>query len=214
MSERKIRKKNFRYILFYKPYGVVCQFSKTGGESTLSDFGPFPPDVYPAGRLDADSEGLVLLTNDGELQHRLLQPKYGHKRTYLVQVEGIPQSAALQKLRSGLLLDGRRTRPAGVRRLSEDPALPPRSIPIRVRKSIPTSWLELTLREGRNRQVRRMTAAVGNPTLRLIRVAIEFLTLEGLNPGEYREVSSVEQKKLLGMISDKRKFMEEVSDGT
>ena len=181
---------------------------------TLSNFGPFPPDVYPAGRLDADSEGLVLLTNDGVLQHRLLQPRYGHRRTYLVQVEGIPHDEDIQKLRIGVLLDGRRTRRADVRILREDPALPPRPVPIRVRKSIPTSWLELTLREGRNRQVRRMTAAVGNPTLRLVRVAIGFLTLEGLSPGEHREISLMEKERLLAMLTDTRTFMEEVSDGT
>ena len=149
------------------------------------------------GRLDRDSEGLLLLTNHGRLQHRLSDPQYGHARTYWVQVERIPCDAALLQLSQGVVIQGRRTRPAQVRRLEQEPVLPPRDPPIRYRKSVPTGWLELILQEGRNRQVRRMTAAVGHPTLRLVRVAISHLTLQGLEPGEWRSLSSIEQTQLL-----------------
>jgi 23S rRNA pseudouridine2457 synthase len=158
----------------------------------LASYGPFPKDVYPAGRLDADSEGLVLLTNDGMLKHLLMEPKYRHPRTYLAQIERIPDEAALEKLRSGVLIEGRKTLPAEVIRLKSDPELPPRPVPVRFRKNVPTSWIQLTLREGRNRQVRKMTAAVGHPTLRLMRIAIGEITLGKLLPGEYRKLTAGE----------------------
>jgi 23S rRNA pseudouridine2457 synthase len=185
----------FRYLLFYKPYGVLTQFTDSGGRPTLKRFIPVP-DVYPVGRLDADSEGLLLLTDDGELAHRLIDPRYAHPRTYLAQVEHVPDATALERLRSGLKIQGRRTKPAEVELLSEPPAVPPRPVPIRFRKSVPTAWLKISLREGRNRQVRKMTAAAGHPTLRLVRIAIGPLRLEGLSPGEWREMKQDERKAL------------------
>lgn len=175
----------FRYILFNKPYGVLSQFSGEG--RTLKDFIKVR-DVYPVGRLDHDSEGLLLLTNDGELQHRLSDPEFGHPRTYWAQVERLPDEEALRQLAAGVTIQGQRTRPAKVRLLPREPDLPARTPPIRFRKNVPTAWIELILTEGRNRQVRRMTAAAGHPTLRLVRVAIGNLQLEGLEPGQWREV--------------------------
>ena len=177
-------------IAFNKPYGVLCQFTdrSTPPRSTLADFG-LPPGVYAAGRLDADSEGLLLLTDDGALAHRLTDPRHKQPKTYWVQVEGSPDAGQLERLRQGVLLNDGPTLPAQVR-LLEPPGLWPRDPPVRVRKSVPDAWLELTLREGRNRQVRRMTAAVGLPTLRLVRVAIGAYRLEGLAPGRWREHSS------------------------
>lgn len=181
------------YLLFHKPFNVLCQFTKEGMErKTLADFIPVP-DVYPAGRLDHDSEGLVLLTDDGVLQHRLTNPKFGHRRTYLVQVEGEVTEAALERLRTGIKVQDYTTRPAQAQRIQE-PGLEARCPPIRFRQQIPTSWIELTLVEGRNRQVRRMTAAVGFPTLRLIRVAIGPLRIDGLGVGEWRPLSPREVK--------------------
>jgi 23S rRNA pseudouridine2457 synthase len=184
-------------ILFWKPYRVLTTFTdETGqGRPCLKDFIQIP-DVYAAGRLDRDSEGLLLLTNDGELQHRLTNPRYGHPRTYWAQVEGIPTDEALNRLRRGVEIQGYRTRPASVRLIEGEPRLPPRDPPIRERRSIPTSWIELTLTEGRNRQVRRMTAAVGFPTLRLVRVAIGPLTMQGLEPGRWRDLSPAEIGRL------------------
>lgn len=183
-----------RYILFNKPYGVLSQFS--GGKSTLKDYIPIPG-IYPVGRLDRDSEGLLLLTDDGWLQHRLSEPKFEHLRTYWVHVERIPNERALQSLRSGVTIQGYRTRPAQVRLLPEEPDLPPRDPPIRFRKNVPTAWIEMILLEGRNRQVRRMTAAVGHPTLRLVRVAIGPLQLASLLPGQWRELTSREVRHLV-----------------
>lgn len=180
-------------LLFYKPYGVTTQFS--GNKPNLSDYIDVPG-VYAAGRLDKDSEGLLVLTSDGRLQHRLTHPQFGHPRTYLAQVEGVPAPGALAELRSGVKLNEFVTRPAGVRLLEEEPDLPPRTPPIRFRKSVPTAWLELTLTEGKNRQVRRMTAAVGYPTLRLVRVRIGQLSLEGLVPGAWRYLRKEELARL------------------
>jgi len=188
------------YSIFYKPYGIICQFSDREGRNTLSHYGPFPPDVYPVGRLDADSEGLVLLTNDGKLKHFLLEPKYQHPRTYLVQVERVPTAETLNRLRSGVVIEKIKTLPTQVKLLTHEPILPERSVPIRFRKTVPTTWLEITLHEGRNRQVRKMTAAIGHPTLRLIRIRIGSLTLEGLKPGESRELTKQEIKSLKQLV--------------
>ncbi len=182
-------------IALFKPYDVLCQFTDAEGRATLKALVPVPG-IYPVGRLDRDSEGLLLLTDDGPLAHRLTDPRYGHPRTYLVQVEGIPDDGALEQLRRGLILNDGPTLPAEAERLAEAPDLPERSVPIRVRKSVPTCWLRLTLREGRNRQVRRMTAAVGHPTLRLVRVAIGPIALGTLVPGERRELSEAERQDL------------------
>lgn len=186
-----------RYVIFYKPYDVLSQFTDSQGDrANLKDFIPIP-DIYPVGRLDRDSEGLLLLTNHGQLQHRLSSPHYGHPRTYWVQVERLPDDTAIAQLSQGVIIQGQRTRPAQVTRLVGEPELPPRVPPIRYRKSVPTCWLELVLTEGRNRQVRRMTAAVGHPTLRLVRWAIGGLTLAGLSPGEWRSLSPTEGHQLL-----------------
>ena len=171
-----------RVVLFYKPYGVLCQF--TGEGPTLADYMNIPG-VYAAGRLDKDSEGLVVLTDDGRLQAQISHPRHKMAKTYLAQVEGEPDGEALERLRRGVDLKDGRTRPAKVSCISP-PDLPPRDPPIRVRKSIPTSWLRMTITEGRNRQVRRMTAHVGCPTLRLVRVSVGSWRLDGLSPGEYR----------------------------
>ncbi|MCO6428512.1 pseudouridine synthase [Nitrosomonas communis] len=176
-----------RLLLFNKPYGVICQFTPQAGYQSLTDFIPVP-DFYPAGRLDADSEGLVLLTNDGRLQHRITDPKYKQSKVYWVQVEGMPDQSALKFLHEGILLKGYRTQPAKARLMDEPVYLWPRIPAIRSRRNIPTCWLELTLTEGKNRQVRHMTAAIGFPTLRLIRVAIGKYTLANLTPGQWRIV--------------------------
>jgi 23S rRNA pseudouridine2457 synthase len=173
-----------RLIRFNKPYGVLSQFTPEGKWQGLADYIHLPG-VYVAGRLDADSEGLLLLTNDGQLQARIADPRYKMEKTYWVQVEGMPGDAAVQALHRGVQLNDGPTRPARARLIGEPLALWPRNPPIRVRATQPTAWLELCITEGRNRQVRRMTAAVGHPTLRLIRAAIGPHTLEGLEPGKY-----------------------------
>ncbi|BAU15566.1 pseudouridine synthase, Rsu [Leptolyngbya sp. NIES-3755] len=186
----------YRYLLFYKPYNVLSQFTNDSPteRATLKDFIPIQ-NVYPVGRLDHDSEGLMLLTDNGQLQHRLSDPKFHHIKTYWVQVENIPTDSAIAQLRKGVTIQNYRTRPAIVDRLDE-PDLPPRNPPIRFRKNIPTAWLEITLTEGKNRQVRRMTAAVGFPTLRLVRVAIAKLQLTGLSPGQWRDLTDAEVRLL------------------
>ncbi len=188
---------SYRYILFNKPYGVLSQFTDSSGEKrTLKDYISVTG-VYPVGRLDWDSEGLMLLTDNGQLQHRLSHPQFGHSRTYLVQVERIPDQNAIDQLQAGVTIGKSLTRPAIVKLLSGEPSLPPREVPIRFRKNVPTAWLEMTLTEGRNRQVRRMTAKVGFPTLRLVRVAISHLHLNDLPPGQLRNLTDKEIKFLL-----------------
>ena len=186
-----------RYIALWKPYGVPTQFS--GPAPTLADLIAVP-DVYACGRLDKDSEGLLLLSSDGALQHRLTDPRFEHEKTYWAQVEGVPTTPALVALRRGVEIQDYRTRPAQVRLLEAEPALPPRDPPVRFRALIPTAWMELKLTEGRNRQVRRMTAAVGFPTLRLIRVAIGEIRLDGLEPGRWRELTPAEIARLQGKV--------------
>lgn len=182
-----------RYFIVYKPYDTLCQFHDEAGRPTLKELYRFPNDVYPVGRLDRDSEGLLLITNDKHLNHRLLNPSFRHRREYWVQVEGTVTDEALTTLSTGVTItvDGERYRtlPAHAHRLAIPPSLPPRYPPIRFRKSVPDSWLSLTLIEGKNRQVRKMTAAVGFPTLRLVRVAIEELQLENMQVGEVKELS-------------------------
>lgn len=180
-----------RTLAFHKPYGVLPCFTDPEGRPTLAGYVSIPG-VYAAGRLDRDSEGLLILTSDGALAHRITDPRHHLPKTYLAQVERIPTEAALERLRHGVTLGGRRTRPAEVRRLVEDPRLPERPIPIRYRKTVPTAWLEITLREGQNRQVRRMTAAVGHPTLRLVRIAIGPVRLGELQSGEWRDLTRAE----------------------
>ena len=181
-------------LAFHKPYGVLSQFTPEPGSKwrTLAEF-KLPPNVYALGRLDADSEGLLLFSDESGLNSRLLDPDAGHRREYWVQVEGIPTDATLGQLARGVEVEGRRTRPCQARRLDPAPMVGPRVPPIRVRKSIPDSWLALELTEGRNRQVRRMTAAVGHPTLRLMRARIGQFSLGDLPPGQWREVSAAER---------------------
>ncbi len=177
-----------KYILFYKPYAVLSQFTSEDGKQSLEDFG-FPKNVYPVGRLDYDSEGLLLLTDDNNVKHKLTAPKFEHPKTYLAQVERIPTDEALLRVQTGVLIDGKKTKPAKVTLLSEEPPLSARSVPIRFRKNVPTAWLQITLREGRNRQVRKMTAAVGHPTLRLVRTQIGNLGIGELKPGDWKEIT-------------------------
>lgn len=179
-----------RLLLLHKPYGVLCQFTSCNGRRTLADHVSVPG-VYAAGRLDADSEGLVVLTDDGALQARIADPRHALEKVYWAQVEGEIGETALARLCGGIVLREGPTRPARACRIPEPP-LPPRDPPIRVRREIPTSWIELGLREGRNRQVRRMTAAVGHPTLRLVRVAVGPWRLDGLAPGDWRETGAHE----------------------
>jgi 23S rRNA pseudouridine2457 synthase len=184
-------------IAFHKPYGVLCQFTPDQpGQRTLAEFG-FPAGVYPVGRLDMDSEGLLLLTDEAGFNHRLLDPKTAHPRTYLAQVEGLPTAETLGRLeRGGLEIQGYRTRPCGARVPDPPPDIPPRDPPVRFRKAIPTSWLELRLTEGKNRQVRRMTAVVGYPTLRLIRIAIGGFSGAEVREGAWRGLETEEIRRI------------------
>ena len=198
--ERFRPSQNKKYIAFYKPYAVLCQFSLPEGstKTTLAAF-DFPKDVYSVGRLDFDSEGLLILTDDGRLNSKLLLPEQAHQRTYLACVENMPSVDQLKQLCSGVIIEGKKTLPAKAKLLIEGPVLPSRVVPIRERKHIPTSWIELSLTEGRNRQVRKMTAAIGCPTLRLVRVAIGGLSLFdlALQPGEWKLLKEDELSLLL-----------------
>jgi 23S rRNA pseudouridine2457 synthase len=192
-------------LALWKPYGVVSRFTPEAGHASLRGFVPVR-DVYPIGRLDADSEGLLLLSDDGPLAHALTDPRFAHPRSYWVQVERVPDAEALAALARGVVVQGRRTRPAQAKRLRGEPSLPARAVPVRFRKMVPTAWIELTISEGRNRQVRRMTAAVGHPTLRLVRVAIGALRLEdlGLAPGAWRALSAQQESALRRSASRSR----------
>jgi len=184
-------------IAFHKPYGVVSQFTPDGSPNrTLAEFG-LPKHVYPIGRLDADSEGLLLLSDEAALNERLLHPRHAHHREYWAQVEGIPSAADLEQLQRGVQIQGRSTLPCQARVLSPQPEIPPRDPPIRFRKTVPTQWIALALIEGKNRQVRRMTAAIGYPTLRLVRVRIGAFELGALPQGTWKELSSEERKRVL-----------------
>lgn len=186
----------FRYFIIYKPFEVLSQFSPAEGKKTLKDFFSVPPDVYPVGRLDYDSEGLLLLTNDSKVNHCLLDPVFEHEREYWVQVDGSPGDAALQKLRQGvdITVNGKkyRTRKCIAELFTDAPDVPDRNPPIRFRKNIPVTWMRLILTEGKNRQVRKMTASTGYPTLRLIRVRIQDLLIQPLQPGMLKELSQDE----------------------
>ena len=184
-----------RTLVFCKPYKVLSSFTDAEDRATVGNYVPVP-DVYAAGRLDYDSEGLLLLTSNGKLAHRITHPKHKLEKVYLVQVENIPDPQALEQLRRGVLVKDKKTLPAGIELLTIEPDLFPRSEPIRERKNIPTAWLKITLREGRKRQVRRMTAAVGSPTLRLIRIAIGSIALDDLQPGQWRDLTSAELNQL------------------
>ena len=191
-----------RYFAIYKPYGYLSQFTKEVPEHrTLGDLFAFPPDVYPVGRLDKDSEGLLILTNDRALNHKLLDPEYGHERSYFAQVEGLPRDEDLQNFRRGLVIRINKkdytTRPAQIELLSSAPTLPDRNPPIRFRKNVPTSWLNITLTEGKNRQVRRMCAKIGYPTLRLVRHSIKNLEIGNMQPGDVVEFEQQEISTLL-----------------
>jgi 23S rRNA pseudouridine2457 synthase len=189
----------YRYFIIYKPYHVLTQFSSEGEKKSLAQYFKVPKDVYPVGRLDYDSEGLLLLTNDKQLNHRLLNPARKHEREYWVQVEGLATQEALKNLRTGVTISingvAHKTLPCKADLISNEPVVAERNPPIRFRKNIPVSWISLTLTEGKNRQVRRMTAKIGFPTLRLIRYRIEKITLNGLKPGAMKELSKEEMYK-------------------
>jgi 23S rRNA pseudouridine2457 synthase len=195
-----------RYFIIYKPFGVVTQFS--GEELTLASLFDFPKDVYPVGRLDKDSEGLLLITNDKFLNNQLLNPRFGHQRTYLAQVEGEPTADSLKELTQGVEINVDRkiykTKPALAKLFGSDPVLPARNPPIRFRKNVPDTWISLTLIEGKNRQVRKMTAAIGFPTLRLVRWSMEKISIDGFEVGEVREMEEKEMYHKLGLTGFRR----------
>jgi 23S rRNA pseudouridine2457 synthase len=188
-----------RTIAFNKPYGVLPNFTDPDGRKTLADYIDLPG-VYAAGRLDLDSEGLLLLTSDGRVAHFITDPQHKLEKVYLVQVERVPNEEILERLRGGVVLNGKKTKPAEARLLPDDPQLPDRPVPIRFRKSVPTAWLEITLREGMNRQVRRMTAAVGHPTLRLVRVAVGPIVLKGIQLGKWRDLTDREIEQIYAAV--------------
>jgi 23S rRNA pseudouridine2457 synthase len=193
-------------IAFNKPYGVLSQFTPDGSPNrSLAEFG-FPKNIYPIGRLDADSEGLLLLSDEAELNECLLHPKHGHRRTYWAQVERVPSAESLGRLARGVEVQGHKTLPCRARLLQPQPQVPPRNPPIRVRKNVPDCWIALELIEGKNRQVRRMTAAIGHPTLRLIRVTIGSFELGGLVAGAWRELNSAERERVLDAHSAPKRF--------
>lgn len=178
-------KKNWKYIAFHKPYGCLCQFTGEEGDLTLSAFN-LPPEVYPVGRLDKDSEGLLILTNDGVFNQKVANPKSKKEKVYWIQVENIPSEEALRSLEKGVLIKNKMTLPCKAKLI--EPEVEPRDPPIRFRKTVPTSWVEIRLKEGRNRQVRKMSAAIGHPTLRLIRIGVGKMSLKGLGPGQWKEI--------------------------
>jgi 23S rRNA pseudouridine2457 synthase len=192
---------SFNYYVIYKPFQVLTRFGKEDGKDSLADYFKVPVDVYPVGRLDYDSEGLLILSNDKSLTNRLLDPKYAHEREYWVQVDGAIDDPAIQQLRQGvsIAVDGKKylTRRCKAEKFNAEPEVPERNPPIRFRKSIPAPWIKLVLQEGKNRQVRKMTAAAGFPTLRLIRYRIAGVTIDGIQPGEMREMS---QKEIYGLL--------------
>jgi 23S rRNA pseudouridine2457 synthase len=188
-----------RTIAFNKPYGVLPCFTDPNGRPTLADYIDVPG-VYAAGRLDLDSEGLLLLTSDGTLAHHITDPQHKLPKLYLAQIERIPSEEALEQLRTGVVLNGKKTKPAEVHLLPDDPQLPDRPVPIRFRKNVPTAWVEITLREGLNRQIRRITAAVGHPTLRLVRVAIGPVLLGDLHLGKWRDLTSRELSQIYSAV--------------
>ena len=191
----------FNYYVIYKPFQVLTRFGKEDGKDSLADYFKVPTDVYPVGRLDYDSEGLLILSNDKSLTNRLLDPKYAHEREYWVQVDGAIDDAAIRQLRQGvqIAVDGKKyqTRRCQAEIFNTEPVVPDRNPPIRFRKSIPAPWIKLVLQEGKNRQVRKMTAAAGFPTLRLIRYRIAGVTIDGIQPGEMREMS---QREIYGLL--------------
>lgn len=204
MFEAKISKRGTgTYLVFNKPYGVLSSFTDPEGRPVLSDYIPVPG-VTEVGRLDFDSEGLMLLTDDGRLSHLLTHPRYHVPKTYLAQVEGLPTEEALAMLRRGVLVKGQMTGRTEVELLAETPDLPPRPVPVRVRANIPNSWLRIVLREGHKRQIRHMTAAVGYPTLRLVRIAIGPLTLGDLQPGQWRPLTPAELEQLRHLVQTLR----------
>lgn len=193
VSKPFVPESELRYYMIYKPFRVLSQFTCTDDKKCLADLGVFPEDVYPVGRLDYDSEGLLILTNDRTLNKRLLDPENQHERQYLVQVEGLPEDADMEILRTGISININKkpytTRPAKVRILKTEPVLPERLPPVRYRKSVPDAWILIQLTEGKNRQVRKMTAGAGFPTLRLVRWSLNLLTIEGLEPGAIVELN-------------------------
>ncbi len=193
-----------KIVLFNKPFNTLCQFTGEPGDTTLSDFIDIPG-IYAAGRLDKDSEGLLVLTDDGQLQHRITDPKHKQEKVYWVQVEGLPDESALSQLATGVKLKDGVTRPAKVR-LIEEPEIWERTPPVRFRKNIPTQWIELKIKEGKNRQVRRMTAAVGHPTLRLVRMAVGRWQLDGLAPGEFKLIMEPKSSPTPFTSMKKKKF--------